>query len=56
MILLGIKIGFIAFIAAVTFGILAIALLSVIGAFSRDYEARKKSRSDKVTPMPRKES
>lgn len=56
MILLGIKIGFVAFIAAVTFVILAIALLSVIGAFSRDYEARKKTRSDKVTPMPRKES
>ena len=56
MILLGIKIGFVAFIAAVTFGILVIALLSVIGAFSRDYEARKKTRSAKVTPMPRKES
>lgn len=56
MILLGIKIGFVAFIAAVTFGILAILLLSVIGAFSRDYEARKKDRSNKVTPMPRKES
>ena len=55
MIALGLKIGFVAFVACVTFATLIIFLLTVMGVLSRDYRSQRKRESDKVTPMPKRE-
>ena len=55
MITLGLKIGFVAFVAVVTFAFLAIFLITMLAAFGRNYE-RRKEKSDKVTQMPRRDS
>lgn len=54
MITLGLKIGFVAFVAVVTFAALTILLITAIASFGRNYD-RRKEKSDKVTPMPRRD-
>lgn len=53
MISLGLKIGVVAFVACVTFIVLCILLVTVIGAVTANTRTKKKT-SSKVTKMPRR--
>lgn len=55
MITLGIKIGVVAFVACVTFIVLCILLVALIGAVSGKAKTNKRS-SSKVTKMPERRS
>jgi len=56
MITLGLKIGFVAFVAVVTFAALFLILVTILAALGRDYERKKEKReSGKVTQMPRRD-
>lgn len=56
MITLGFKIGFVAFVAVVTFAALFLILVTILAALGRDYERKKEKReSSKVTQMPRRD-